>query len=241
MSTGELTPQEGNLGADRRKTQRFSLVVPVEVEWTDPDGVSFKEEARAKNVNVNGALLHIKKYPRVNTEVVLKNLVTGESTKARVAAIRRSRDGNLLGVILELLVPSETFWGLTFQLQRSTAQLLDIEQALHSHNIDFRVLRELRAATEHLRRVVSAVRQWQDVQLEGGDTYSVLPVLTDVRLRGAVQLMNELAADLDALEIADTTEGFDDLVLAVERVYQRIAHRAATLKDNHLRAISRQM
>lgn len=232
MSADEPTPQEGNLGADRRKTHRFSLVVPVEVEWTDPDGVSFKEEARAKNVNVNGALLHIKKYPRVNTEVVLKNLMTGESTKARLAAIRRSRDGNLLGVIVELPVPNEAFWGLTFQLQRSTAQLLDIEQALHSQNIDFRVLRELRAATEHLRRVVSAVRQWQDVQLEGGDTYSVLPVLTDVRLRGAVQLLNELAADLDALEVTYTTEGFDDLVLAVERVYQRLAQRAATLKDN---------
>ena len=60
MSTHESTPHQDAPTPDRRRARRFSLVVPVEVEWTDPDGVKLKEEARARNVNVNGALLHMK-------------------------------------------------------------------------------------------------------------------------------------------------------------------------------------
>ncbi len=54
MSADEPTPQEGNLGADRRKTHRFSLVVPVEVEWTDPDGVSFKRKLGPRMLTSTG-------------------------------------------------------------------------------------------------------------------------------------------------------------------------------------------
>ena len=232
MSTGELTPHQDAPTPERRRARRFSLVVPVEVEWADLDGARFKEVARARDVNVHGAFLRMKRYPRVNSKVVLKNCLNGESTDARLAAVRRSKEGEPLGVIVELLVPSETFWGLTFQLQRSTAQLLEIDQALQSPDIDFRVLRELRGAIEYLGKIASAVRQWQDLRLEGGDTYSVLPMLTDVRLRRAVQMIDELTADLDALEVTYETAGFDDLVLAVDRLYQRLAHRAATLKVN---------
>ncbi len=234
MSTGESTPHQDTPRPDRRRARRVSLVVPVEVEWIDADGVGFKEEARARNVNDHGALLDTKKYPPLNTEVVLKNCLTGESKQARLAGIRRSKDGELLGVIVELLAPSEIFWGLTFQLQSSTAQLLEIERALQSRDIDFRVLRELREAVEYLRKTASAVRQWQDLQLGGGDPYSVLPVVTDVRLRRAVQLFDELAADLDAREVTDATEGIDDVALAVDRLYQRLADRAATLKGNRV-------
>ncbi len=230
MSTGKSTPHPDSPAPERRRARRFSLVVPVEVECIDPDGVGVKEEARARNVNDHGALLHMKKYPPLNSEVVLTNCLTRESKQARLTRIRRSKAGELLGVIVELLVPSETFWGLTFQLQRSTAELLEIERALQSGDIDFRVLRELRGAVEYLRKTASAVRQWQDLQLEGGDAYSVLPVVSDLRLRRAVQLFNELAADLDAMELTDFTEGFDDVVLAVDRLHLRLARYTATLK-----------
>ncbi len=230
MGTGESTPLQDAPTRERRRARRFSLVVPVEVEWIDLAGVGFKEEARARNVNDHGALLHMKKYPRLNSEVVLKNCLTRESKQARLTGIRRGKAGELLGVIVELLVPSETFWGLTFQLQRSTAELLEIERALQSRDIDFRVLRELRGAVEYLRETASAVHQWQDLQLEGGDAYSVLPVVTEVRLRRAGQLFDELASDLDAMEVTDSNEGLDGVALAVDRLYKRLARRAVTLK-----------
>jgi hypothetical protein len=162
-------------------------------------------------------------YPRLHCEIALKNSLSGESTRARVVAIRRSKDGKLQGVAVELLAPGETFWGVTFQLQRSAAQLLEIERAMQSRDIDFRVLRELREAVEYLRKTASAVQQWQDLQVEGEDAYTVLPVLTVARVDRATHLINELTADLEASELTEITGGFGAFVRSVERLRDRLA------------------
>lgn len=230
MSASESAPQEEVPATDRRRTKRFSLVVPVEVEWTEVGGVRVREEARARNVGVHGAFLRMTNYPRLRSEVALKNPLSGESTRARVVAIRRSKDGKLQGVAVELLAPNETFWGVTFQLQRSTAQLLEIERALQSRDIDFRVLRELREAVEYLRKTVSTVQQWQDLQIEGEDAYTVLPVLTVARVDRATHLINELAADLEASEVTEVTGGLGDFIRAVERLHDRLNRNSPRVK-----------
>ncbi len=231
MSADEPVDRENATRVERRRAHRHSLIIPVEVEWDGPSGVRARGQGRAKNVDVHGALLHMKNFPHLNAEVTLKNSLSGESTQARVQGIRRSSEGKLLGVVVKLLTPSETFWGLTFQLQRATAQLLEVERELqaHSQGIDFRVLRDLRAAVEDLRSAASAVYQWQDLQAEGRDAYSVLPMLALARVRRATHLFNELATDIDVAEINKEAEGFSDLVRALERVYDRVTRSAVTV------------
>src|SRR2546430_5287848 len=61
--------------------------------------------------------------------------VTGVQTCALpiwVLALRRSKEGAVLGVAVELVVPSEAFWGVNFQLKKTNAQLYKLEQALLS-------------------------------------------------------------------------------------------------------------
>src|SRR5205807_1977091 len=79
--------------AERRKSKRFPVVVPVEVVWRGPGGVSVKEEGLAKQVNAQGGLLQMKAYPEVGTRVELTNFLSAEAAQARVLALRRSKDG----------------------------------------------------------------------------------------------------------------------------------------------------
>jgi hypothetical protein len=224
VAVGEPVERENPTGSERRRARRLTLIIRLEVEWNEPGGGVAREQARAKNVDTHGALLDMKRFPRLHTEVTLKNLLSGEVTQARVQAIRRSSEAKLLGVAVELLAPSETFWGLTFQLQRATAQLLEIERALQggSEGIDFRVLRELRVAVEDLRSIASAVHQWQDLQAEGRDAYSVLPMLAASRVSRATNLLEELTADLDGAELTIASEGLDKFLRALERVSDRV-------------------
>ncbi len=66
---------------------------------------------------MQGGLLDMKIFPSVGSHMELTNLLSGETYRARVVAIRR-KEGQVLGVAVELLIPSETFWGVNFQLKR---------------------------------------------------------------------------------------------------------------------------
>src|SRR5947209_7624548 len=119
----------------RRRSGRFPVLIPVEVEWVEPSGKTIKVEAQAKEVNTFGGLLQFldtEAYPAVGTLMELKNLFSDEVAGARTSSIRRSNDGGIRGVAVELLFPSETFWGLTFRLRKTTAELLRLDQAIKS-------------------------------------------------------------------------------------------------------------
>lgn len=230
LPTGRAHPGH----AERRRAIRLPVVVPIEVEWEEPDGTKVNEQARAKNISVNGALLQMHNFPARNTEVSLRNILCGESVKARIGAIRRTRDGKLSGVVVELLEGSETFWGLTFQLQHATEQLAEIEKALPQHlsDVDFRVLRSLREAVEELRRTTGAVQQWQELALEGKSAYSVLEHLSSARVDRATHLLHDLTADMDACELSTESKDFENLARAVERLYERMTRGPATVRDS---------
>ena len=46
------------------------------------------------------------------------------------------------------LVPNEAFWGVNFQLRKTTADLANIENAIGSGGLDPRILREFREAVD---------------------------------------------------------------------------------------------
>ncbi len=207
---------------ERRRSNRFRVVVPVEVKWHEPNGVSVIEHAQAKEVNPHGALLHMNVYPNFGSRVELTNLLSAETAQARVLDMRRSKDGGVQGVAVELVVPSETFWGVNFQLKKTSAELVKLEQALNLGGIDLRVLREFRDAVDYVRTTAGAIQELQERQMQQRDTHTVLSLLTAERIRRAIYLIDELATDLDACEVTHGTQGIAELYRAVKGVYQRL-------------------
>ncbi len=101
-------------GAERRRSQRVLLVIPVEVTWTTRDGRRLKENAETQVVNAHGALLRMKTTLPLSAEVELTRPRTQQSVLARVVwAGDVAEQDEMPRVAVELAVPSETFWGVS--------------------------------------------------------------------------------------------------------------------------------
>jgi hypothetical protein len=210
----------------RRRSGRFPVVVPVAVRWEEPGGKAMKAEAQAKEVNINGGLLQfldMEVFPAAGAEMELTNLFSGEEARARTSAVRRSKGGAVLGVAVELLFPSETFWGLTFRLRKTTAELQRLDQAIKAGNIDPRVLREFRDAVDYVRKTAWAVQEWQERQAQQHDTATVLPLLVTERVRRATQLCAAVTKDLKESEITSEMAGIEKLFRATEQLSRALA------------------
>jgi hypothetical protein len=112
--------------------------------------------------------------------------------------------------------------GLPDRLQRVGNELLELNQAIRSGDIDVRLLHGFREAVDHVRETAWAVQQWIELQAQERDAYSVLPRLTVERIRRATQLNNDLALDLDAAEVTIETEGIENLRHSVRGLYKRL-------------------
>ena len=223
MSNEKQTPAPPPSGGGRRRGSRFPVLVPIHVKWTEPNRTAHATDAQAQEVNVYGGLVQFpdkELLPPVGTEMDLTNLFSGEEIRARAAAIRRSRNGALLGVAVELLLPSETFWGLTFRLKKTTWELLKLDQAITGGNIDSRVLREFRDAVDYVRKTAWAVQEWQERQLQHRDTATVLPLLFAERVRRATQLCATVAAGMEDHDVTSETVGIEGLFRAVRQLHQ---------------------
>ena len=116
--------------------------------------------------------------------------------------------------------------GLPARLQKVGNELLELDQAIRSGDIDVRLLAGFRQAIDHVRETTWAVQQWIELQAQDKDAYSVLPRLTVERIRRASQLNNDLALDLDAAEVTIETEGIENLRQSVRGLYKRLAQLA---------------
>ena len=208
--------------AEKRRSRRFPFISPVEATWQEPDGKIFREAGQATEVNAQGGLLEMKTYPAVGSQIELKNLLSHESSHARVVGVRRNTEGRLLGVAVKLLVPSETFWGVNFQLKKACADLVKLEYDMRSGPIDERLLKEFRDAVDNVRKTAWAVQEWQERQSRHQDPYTVLPLLTAERIRRATQLCDAITTASAAHEVARETVGIDEFFRAVERVHQSL-------------------
>jgi hypothetical protein len=207
---------------EQRRGSRFPVIVPVQAKWQEASGRVIVENAQAREVNMQGGLLDMKTFPSVGSQLELTNLMSGETYRARVVAIRR-KEGSVLGVAVELLVPSESFWGVNFQLKKTSAELLQLEHSIRSGGIDERILMDFRDAVDHVRKTAWAVQEWQERQLTRHDTRTLLPLLTTERIRRAAQLGNAIVSDLTTHEVTRETPGVDRLFDAVQRMHQLLA------------------
>jgi len=82
----------------KRRSRRFPFISPVEATWQEANGKIFREAGQATEVNAQGGLLEMKTYPAVGNQIELTNLVTHETSQARVVGVRRNSEGRLLGL-----------------------------------------------------------------------------------------------------------------------------------------------
>jgi hypothetical protein len=209
-------------GPEHRRSSRFPVVVPLEVNWREAHGAQFKEQAQATEVNAHGALLHMINYPTTGVETELTNLLTTQKRRARVAAVRRTAGGEIQGIAVELVEPDESFWGLNFQLRKASAELLRLEQGIKSGEIDPLILREFRDAVDYVRKTAWAVQEWRERQIQHRDPQTVLSLLTLERIRRATTLTRDLLGDLKTQDVSNRTEGVVELHRAVDELHQRL-------------------
>jgi hypothetical protein len=206
----------------KRRSRRFPFLCPVEATWQEKNGKIFREAGQATDVNAQGGLLEMKTYPAVGTQIELTSLLSHEFTQARVVGVRRNSEGRLLGIAVELLVPSETFWGVNFQLKKACADLVKLEYDMRSSPINERVLQEFRDAVDNVRKTAWAVQEWQERESRHQDPHTLLPLLTAERIRRATQLCDAITAASAAHEVARETVGITEFFRAVERVHQSL-------------------
>jgi hypothetical protein len=218
-SADELPVSKGK----NRRSDRYPVVVPIKVKWLEPSGASVIEFAEAKEVNHHGGLLGMRGRPAIGSEIELTNLSSTKTASARVVSLRPSKKSDVLGVAVELLTPSETFWGVTFRLKMAIDDLLKLEEAIRSGGMDSRVLREFRDAIDYVRKTAWALQELQERQVQQRDTATVRSLLTEERVRRATQISKALASDLDSHEVTDGTTGAAELFRAIEGLYQRLA------------------
>jgi len=232
----EKQPSGSQVAAEgRRRSWRGPVLVPIAVQWEEPGGKAMKAEAQAKEVNIYGGLLQFldaEEFPAAGVEMKLTNLLSGEEARGRTSAVRRSKDGAVLGVAVELLSPSETFWGLTFRMRKTTAELQRLDQEMRSGNIDPRVLREFRDSVDYVRRTAWAVQEWQERQVQRHDTATVLPLLVTERVRRATELCATVANDVKESEITSETVGIEKLLRATVQLSRDLAELFVPGPDN---------
>lgn len=97
--------------AERRRDQRVSAVIPVEVEWTTSEGTRVRERAETEVVSAYGALLRLRTRYSIAAQVNLNNPSTGQSVPAYSAWTESEADGSVR-LAVALSTPSRAFWGI---------------------------------------------------------------------------------------------------------------------------------
>lgn len=219
----EETAGQASPRTEQRRGTRFPVVVFVEAKWQGSGGKAEKETAQAMEVSALGGLLDMRTFPGVGSQLELTNLLTRDTAAARVVGTRRSKDGVSIRVAVELLTPSETFWGLNFQLRKTSAELVRIEQAIKSGGVDPRILEEFRDSVDYVRKTAWAVQEWQERQMRRHDTQTVLPLITTERIRRAAQMSKAILADLAAQDVTRETAGVEGFFQITESLCRGLA------------------
>jgi hypothetical protein len=206
---------------ERRKSHRFPVAVPIEVSWRGEDGIAVKQEAVARQVNAHGGLLEMDLYPEIGGRVTLTNFLSAETVEARVLATPYSREGVSQGIVVELVVANESFWGVNLQVKKTTAELQKLENSLQSEGIDLRLLKEFRDLVDYVRTVAGAVQQLRERQLHGQEDDDVTSLLVTERIRRATNLCAEVITDLESGRVSSETKGVEEFFRALEQAQDR--------------------
>jgi hypothetical protein len=209
---------------ERRRNARYLVTVPIEASWRALDGTPMKEQGLARQVNANGGLLEMENYPEVGSRITITNILSADTAEARVLATPNSREGVSRGIIAELIISSESFWGVNLQAKKTSIELHKLEKSLRTEGIDPRLLNEFRETVDYIRTAAQAVQQLREGQIRGRDDSEVDSVLVAERIRRAANLCLEIITDLDAGKVTNETKGVEEVYRSMEQVCDRLRH-----------------
>jgi hypothetical protein len=176
-------------------------------------------------------------YPELGTRITLTNFLSAETLDARVLATPNSRAGVSNGIIIELVAPSETFWGVDLQVKKTAVELRKLETSLRNQGIDLRLLKEFRDAVDYIRTAATVAQQLRERQLAGRSDDDVLALIAGERARRATNLCLEVASDMDAATKAAKqpkaiAESYRGLQQACDRLRQLIKRQESEHRDS---------
>jgi len=101
------------LAANRRRSQRVLMTVPVRVSGQTGAGLPFEEETHTRAISAHGALILVSTQVHSGQRLSLANLQTRAALECVVAHIdRHQRDHPHVGV--EFTLPNPVFWHVAF-------------------------------------------------------------------------------------------------------------------------------
>ncbi len=212
----------GTLGAEKRSSKRFAFSIPLAVSWQEPNGDNIEEAGLATEVSAGGAIIEMGRFPSAGTEISLLEKTIDQKIGARVVRVQSKAARGGYRVVVQLLRPGERFWGLDFRLKKSTADLVELEQALTSGNTDPQVLREFRDAVDYIRKAAWVVQEWQERQSRSRDVSTILPLLMFERIRRTTQLCKVIAAEIQNHAASAESLGVGELWDAIEDLRTRL-------------------
>jgi len=207
---------------ERRKSRRFPVVVPVEVSWRGPNGRALKEDAVARKVNDRGGFLKMSSYPPVGARVTLANFLSAQTAEARVLAAPDSRPGVASGIVVELIVPNESFWGVDLQVNKTIVELQNLEKALKGEEIDLPLVREYRDAMDSIIGITDTLQRLRTSKPRHSDDREMVSALAASRIRRATSICLDVIADLDAGRIRPDAASVEEFAEAIQDIQQRL-------------------
>ena len=101
------------LAANRRRSQRVLMTIPVRVSGQTAVGLHFEEETQTRAISAHGALILVSRQVYKGQRLTLSNVQTKGALECIVAHIdRHQREHPHVGV--EFMLPNPIFWHVTF-------------------------------------------------------------------------------------------------------------------------------
>jgi hypothetical protein len=108
--------------ADRRRSERVMLQIPVVVRATGSDGEKLEEETQTSVVNAHGGLIKLQMEVKTGQPMLLINSKTKMQHSCRVVRVETSPGGHS-AVAFEFDQPAPHFWPITFPPADWTAKV----------------------------------------------------------------------------------------------------------------------
>ena len=104
------------LAANRRRSQRVLMTMPVRISGQTGVGLHFEEETQTRAISAHGALIPVSTKVHRGQRLTLSNIHTKAALECVVAHIEKSQSSQpQVGV--EFMLPNPTFWHVVFPPQ----------------------------------------------------------------------------------------------------------------------------
>jgi len=114
MGSPKVLPEATIKGAEKRRSERVMLRVPVLVSVTSSEGIVTEEATYTEVVNAHGGLLSLEMEISASQQFVLTNSKTDMSRECGVVRTQQSPARRGLVVAFQFATPSPDFWPIVF-------------------------------------------------------------------------------------------------------------------------------